>query len=1138
MKKVAIGLGSVLVVAIGAALLAPSFIDWNAYKPRIAAAGEAALGRPIAIDGPIAVRLLPQPTAEIRNVRLGNIPGGSAPDMARVESISLRIAILPLVTGRIEIGSVRIVRPEVLFETLADGRDNWTFAKTPESRTPESRTAGQTTGQPSAAGGSPPAIALDDVRIEAGRVTYRDARTDRVEVAEAIDLRLSAGSLDGPFAVNGTANLRGQAIAIEAQSGTLGEGAAPIRVAVRFPQGGLAARIEGTAALVPVPRINARLAADVTSPSQLAAILGSRMPVTKPLALTTRIEGDEKAIAINDIEIKLGDAVINGAARLENGAQMRGDIKMRGDILLVAGRIDLDGLLGADQAAPAPGRRAAPSGPATTPSRGTPSDAAAKAGAGFTLPRDLEIAADIGIDALVYNREAIRDVKLIGRLHDGRIDVEQIGARLPGDARLAMAGNLTVAGGEPKFRGRIDASADSLRDTLQAFDVSVGSVPGDRLRRFALRSAIEADTDDIRLQQIDAGIDASRVTGALSFKAGARPRLGAALVIDRLDLDAYLAGSSPSAVPRSAAPALSSPAQAPVQAPARTGAASPLDPLLAADLDLNADLRVGRLGYAGVAIRDAHVDFGLAPGALTLRRLTVADLGGASLDASGVLGIQTTDLKVAARAATIGGLFRLAGIEPPVSPDRLGAVSVDADIKGTLADLALAARIEAAGATTDLKGRAGLAGAPTYALDLATGHPELGQFIRTFAPTYRARAGNLGPAAVSGKIVGAPGRLDVTDLKFQAGPTVANGSVAIRFDGARPHVSADLVAGDIVVDRFLPAERRAALDRPVRVADAGAQPIQLAQAAAGRWSAAALDLSSLRDIDADLKLRAGGVAYQTLRLTRIETVAMLANGVLDLGHLTGGLWGGSLEGHARLDARAEPRASVDIRLDKARLHEAGLVSEDGVGVTEGTANLVAAWTASGASEAALVRSLAGKADLQVTDGVLNGLNLRAISDRLKRIDQVTDLIALAQAGMQGGNTPFSALTGTFVAERGVVRTSDLRLVADAAAGDGTATIDLPAWTLQSRSAFRLVEHPNAPAVGFRLEGALDKPRRFIETDALQQYLVQRGVGRLLQRGLGGGQTPQTPQSPAGQQPGSGAQKPEDVLRGLLRGLGR
>ena len=55
MKKILIGFLAVLVLAVATALVAPSFIDWNAYRAEIAAEIRKATGRTLSIDGDIDV---------------------------------------------------------------------------------------------------------------------------------------------------------------------------------------------------------------------------------------------------------------------------------------------------------------------------------------------------------------------------------------------------------------------------------------------------------------------------------------------------------------------------------------------------------------------------------------------------------------------------------------------------------------------------------------------------------------------------------------------------------------------------------------------------------------------------------------------------------------------------------------------------------------------------------------------------------------------------------------------------------------------------------------------------------------------------------------------------------------------------
>jgi hypothetical protein len=127
----------------------------------------------------------------------------------------------------------------------------------------------------------------------------------------------------------------------------------------------------------------------------------------------------------------------------------------------------------------------------------------------------------------------------------------------------------------------------------------------------------------------------------------------------------------------------------------------------------------------------------------------------------------------------------------------------------------------------------------------------------------------------------------------------------------------------------------------------------------------------------------------------------------------------------------------------------------------------------------------------------------------------------------------------------VVRTKDMKLVADAGEGLATGFVDLSRWNMDMVAQFRLTEHPNAPPFGMRVTGAPDNPRRLFKFDKLQGFLLRRGIGSLLNEVLKGRVKQQQPTSPTPQQPQQQPQpqqpeklQPQDLIRGLLEGLQR
>jgi uncharacterized protein involved in outer membrane biogenesis len=348
-----------------------------------------------------------------------------------------------------------------------------------------------------------------------------------------------------------------------------------------------------------------------------------------------------------------------------------------------------------------------------------------------------------------------------------------------------------------------------------------------------------------------------------------------------------------------------------------------------------------------------------------------------------------------------------------------------------------------------------------------------------------------------------------------------------------------LNAGEIAIDPFLPAEERAEAAPRATVVPAAVAP------AAGRperWSRDKLDLAALDALDAEISVEARALTYRAMRVDGAKLAATLADRVLALTDLSGRMFDGAFAATGRLDGRAEPALAATVRIDRANVARA-LFETNSLDLASGVLTFDADIAAKGGSEHALVSALAGKGRFAVRDGVAKGFDLRAASDRLKNIDRALDLVVLLGAALQGGQTRFSALDGTFRIDRGVIATDDTRLVADAGTGNAAGTIDLPRWAMNMRAQLALSEHPNAPPIGVRLEGPVDEPRRIVDAQALQAYLVQRGLGSVLRRVVPDASPataqPQAPQpQPASPQRQPDKVDPKDLLRGLLQGLGR
>ena len=189
--------GLVGLVIVGGVVFALSF-DPDRYKPQVVAAVKQATGRDLTLQGHIRLALSLQPTLTVQGVSFANPPGFSRPEMATLERLDVKLALIPLLSHRVEIDRLVLVKPDIILETNAQGQPNWQFA-------PQ---ASPTAPQPAAGGpqaGTSTRISVADVRIDNGTLTWRDGATGRSTVLGLTSLRADAASPDANVHLTATA---------------------------------------------------------------------------------------------------------------------------------------------------------------------------------------------------------------------------------------------------------------------------------------------------------------------------------------------------------------------------------------------------------------------------------------------------------------------------------------------------------------------------------------------------------------------------------------------------------------------------------------------------------------------------------------------------------------------------------------------------------------------------------------------------------------------------------------------------------------------------------------------------------------------------------------------------------------------
>ena len=459
-------------------------------------------------------------------------------------------------------------------------------------------------------------------------------------------------------------------------------------------------------------------------------------------------------------------------------------------------------------------------------------------------------------------------------------------------------------------------------------------------------------------------------------------------------------------------------------------------------------------------------------------------------------------LNLRLRAADAAALARTAGLTPPPVVARLGALEIDGGIGGELDSVALNVSAMTAGATLQVTGRVTDTFAePDYRLTVDVSHPGAEALVETLtggAPPD----GALGPLHIVGTASGNLTEARLAGIDAAIGASRVAGDVVLHLDREPLAIDARLHADTLDLAWLGAGLAAAGGNEAGGAGDAGAGAAGAGLESAGpgsaRWSDEPIDFAVLDRLSGTLSLDAESLAFGAWRIEQAALDLAAVEGTLTLRSLRGLLFGGALEANGSLAGGVAPEGTATFRLEDADL-STFLLEVAGVDAVSGGATVDGDLSLHGQTTREMVQSLTGRAAVTAGDGSIDGVDLPAISRHigalaeLDSLEDVASFIAATEESLSSGRTAIRSLEGVVEVRDGQARTEGVRIVADGGVGDIAGSADLPAWQVDLTATFRLVEHPDAPPVGMRLQGPLDRPERRFLIEDMQAHLVRLGL---------------------------------------------
>jgi AsmA protein len=122
---VSIGIASLVGLVIVLMVAAALFIHPNAYRARIERSVQQSTGRSLQLGGELHLALFPSIALRFGPASLGNPPGFPATAFLTLRQASLRVKLLPLLHGQLQIGHIDIEGLDAQLLRNAQGQGNW-----------------------------------------------------------------------------------------------------------------------------------------------------------------------------------------------------------------------------------------------------------------------------------------------------------------------------------------------------------------------------------------------------------------------------------------------------------------------------------------------------------------------------------------------------------------------------------------------------------------------------------------------------------------------------------------------------------------------------------------------------------------------------------------------------------------------------------------------------------------------------------------------------------------------------------------------------------------------------------------------------------------------------------------------------
>ncbi|MCW8126259.1 AsmA family protein [Microbulbifer halophilus] len=352
-KHTLIALLVVFLLLAGAVAWLLAGVDVNQYKPQLEQLA-AEQGVALKLDGDIGWQLWPNIALELEGVQLAPLPQPDEP-LVRAERVAVGVALMPLLKRRVEAKEIVLLGPQIDLSVDEQGRGNWErITEAMEEKQKQRAEEPPELEVPREGEQQALDLALEKLRLEDGRLSYRDAGSDTEYSVE--QLRVSADNLvpgGEPGRIEASAEMTGSALkqpvllqltsTLALDEGLNGLRLQPATIDLSSGEAAASINLRGHVRRSAADRpwqIQMQVTADAEPLRPWLAVTGTELTTQsasalQKLSLETSIEGTDKKFDLSPLQLELDGTRFTGNAQVRNANIPGLDLTLRGDTLVV-----------------------------------------------------------------------------------------------------------------------------------------------------------------------------------------------------------------------------------------------------------------------------------------------------------------------------------------------------------------------------------------------------------------------------------------------------------------------------------------------------------------------------------------------------------------------------------------------------------------------------------------------------------------------------------------------------------------------------------------------------------------------------------------------------------------------------------